>query len=79
MSRYNVTACEEIARIAYGVSRPMTFQELADKLGYDGPRAVARRISAAYHYYWDELGDEATANAISYAFVNKHGTYGQQG
>ncbi len=76
---YNIPACEEIAQIAYGVSQPMTFQELADMLGYETPHGVAKRISAAYNYYWYELKDEATANAISYAFVNKAGTYGQQG
>ena len=71
MSKYNVANCEEIADIALHVSKPMTFRELADKLGYSSPHSVAPRISAAHDYYLYELGDEVTATAITYAFISE--------
>ena len=64
----------EVWRLAHDSSGPMTLREAADELGYGSSRAVAKCISAAWHWF-DYRGQSAKAAEIARTFVDQNGEF----
>ena len=65
---------QRIYRIARDASGPVHLSDLADMLGYDSSRGVAKRVSSAYWWYYNN-GDKAAAAEIARTFVDRNGNY----
>ena len=64
----------EVWRLAHDSSGPMTLREAANELGYGSSRAVAKRISAAWHWF-DYHGLGAEAAEIARTFIDSNGDF----
>lgn len=65
---------QEIYDIVYSASGPIYLSDLADQLGYGSPRAVAKRITAAYWWFKDHEQYDV-CEAIAHTFVDRNGNY----
>jgi hypothetical protein len=61
----------DIYRLAQNASGPIKLSEAADELGYDSSRGVAKRISAAWDYFYSN-GYHQEAAEIARTFVDRN-------